>query len=62
MLKAIRDLLKDESGQGMTEYALIIGVVAIMLITALVAFRDEIANVFSRITQGLHSNSNPPTP
>lgn len=62
MLKALRDLLQDESGQGMTEYALIIGIVAIMLIAALVAFRDQIAAVFDRITNGLKNNSTPPSP
>jgi len=63
MLKALRDLLQDERGQGMTEYALIIGIVAIMLITALVAFRQQIADIFTRITSGLHDNSGaPPTP
>lgn len=63
MLKALRDLLRDERGQGMTEYALIIGIVAIVLITALVAFRDQIADIFARITSGLRDNSQvPPTP
>jgi pilus assembly protein Flp/PilA len=51
-------LWKDESGQGLTEYALIIALVAIGLIIVLVAFRDEIANVFNRIRTTL---SNAPT-
>ena len=42
----MKDLLKsfwtDESGQGLTEYALIIALVAIGLIIVLVAFRNEI--------------------
>ncbi|MGE5559832.1 MAG: Flp family type IVb pilin [Chloroflexota bacterium] len=62
MMKAIRNLLNDEGGQGMTEYALIIGIVAVMLIAGLVLFRDEIVAVFNRITQGLRDNAVPPTP
>lgn len=50
MMKAIRSLLKDERGQGMTEYALIIGVVAILLIGVLIAFRQQIAALFGDIT------------
>jgi Flp pilus assembly pilin Flp len=34
MLKAIKRLFKDESGQGMVEYALIIGVIVVALFLA----------------------------
>jgi pilus assembly protein Flp/PilA len=39
----------DESGQGLTEYALIIALVSIGLILILIIFRNEIGNVFSKI-------------
>jgi Flp pilus assembly pilin Flp len=45
----------DESGQGLTEYALIIALVSIGLIVILVIFRDEIGNVFSKIAATLTS-------
>lgn len=35
MLKAIKRLFKDESGQGMVEYALIIGVIVVAIFIAL---------------------------
>ena len=45
----------DESGQGLTEYALIIALVSIGLIAILIIFRDEIGDVFSRIAEALSS-------
>jgi Flp pilus assembly pilin Flp len=41
----------DESGQGLTGYAVIFALVAVALLLALVAFRDEIARVFDAIKQ-----------
>lgn len=40
-------LFKEEEGQGMTEYALIIGIVAVFLIAVLVLFRNKIGNLFN---------------
>lgn len=43
----------DESGQGLTEYALILALVSIGLIAVLVVFRDAIGGIFDRIAQVL---------
>ncbi len=48
-MTTLKSFWTDESGQGLTEYALIIALVSIGLILVLVAFRDEIANVFRAI-------------
>lgn len=48
---------KDESGQGLTEYALIIALVSIALILVLIAFRDEIGRVFNDIRSTLSGHS-----
>lgn len=57
MLKSLMNhfmrLLRDEKGQGMVEYALIIALVAILLIAGLIAFKDQIAAVFTSITTAL---------
>ncbi len=45
-----RKLWNDEAGQGMTEYGLIIGVVSVLLITVLVAFKDKLVEIFNKIT------------
>ena len=44
-----------EEGQTFAEYALILGIIAVGLIAAAVALRDQIANVFNRIVSGLNS-------
>jgi pilus assembly protein Flp/PilA len=43
------NFVKDESGQGLVEYVLIIALVSVGLILVLVAFRDQIAQVFRDI-------------
>lgn len=42
--------IKDENGQGMVEYALIIGLIALVLVVLLVAFGGRIKNTFERKT------------
>jgi pilus assembly protein Flp/PilA len=44
---------KDESGQGLVEYALIIAVIAITIIIAMIFLRDQLSNQFSMIGNNL---------
>ena len=44
---------KDESGQGLVEYALIIAVIAITIIVAMIFLRDQLSNQFSMIGNNL---------
>jgi pilus assembly protein Flp/PilA len=44
---------KDESGQGLVEYALIIAVIAIAIIVAMIFLRDQLRNEFSMIGNNL---------
>jgi pilus assembly protein Flp/PilA len=44
---------RNEKGQGMVEYALIIVLVAVVLIIVLALVGSQISNVFSRIISGL---------
>ena len=41
-MKKFMQILKDEDGQGMVEYGLIIGLIAIVVIVALVALGPKI--------------------
>jgi pilus assembly protein Flp/PilA len=49
----IKASLNNEEGQGMVEYALIIGLVAVLLIGGLGLLKDQIAAVFTSITTAL---------
>jgi pilus assembly protein Flp/PilA len=49
MKKLMNWFKNEESGQGMVEYALIIALVAVALITALVLLKNQIANIFGSI-------------
>lgn len=53
MLALFKNFWADESGQGLTEYALILALVSIGLIAVLVVFRDAIGGIFDRIAQVL---------
>ena len=45
--------LLRERGQGLVEYALILVLVALVVIAVLLLIGPQIANVFSRVTNGL---------
>jgi pilus assembly protein Flp/PilA len=45
--------LRRQDGQGLVEYALIIALIAVLLILALVALKDQISSTFSSVRDGL---------
>ena len=45
--------IRDEEGQGLVEYALIIAVIAIAVIVAMLFLRDQISNIFSNVGNNL---------
>ena len=51
----MKNLLKDESGQGMVEYGLIIALIAIVVITALTAIGTKLSGKFESISGSLGS-------
>jgi len=53
MKELLKSFWTDESGQGLTEYALIIALVSIGLIAVLLVFRNAIGSVFDRIKSTL---------
>lgn len=52
-MKNFMSFLKDEDGQGMVEYALIIGAIAIAAVVVLVAMGPKIKNKFSDVNDAL---------
>lgn len=53
MLELITRFLRDEEGQGMAEYALILVLIAVVVIVALTALGEGIEGVFNKIGRKL---------
>lgn len=45
----------DERGQGTTEYAILVGVLVVIAIIAIVAFRDRVTELWNAIRDGINS-------
>lgn len=56
----IRNMLEGEEGQDLTEYALLIGLIAIVVIVAVTALGSEIDNIFNDIGTTLADANIPP--
>jgi pilus assembly protein Flp/PilA len=53
MLNAIRRFVKEEDGLAAAEYAILLTLIAVALITAVTAFRTAIQNAFAAATTAL---------
>lgn len=53
--RAARELAADESGQGTTEYAILVGVLVVIAIVAILAFRDRVSELWEAIASGINS-------
>lgn len=49
----LKRFLKDESGQGMVEYALIIALIAVAVIAAITFLSDGISGKFNQVSNTL---------
>ena len=50
-----RGVLSDRSGQGTTEYAILVGVLVVIAIIAILAFRDRVTELWEAIADGINS-------
>lgn len=53
-LKTRLRALNNEKGQGTTEYAILVGVLAVIAMIAIAAFKDKIAELWNAITSGVN--------
>ena len=63
MMSTLRRMLKGESGASITEYALLLALVAIAVISVIILFREELAKTFMTIAdalKGADSSGSPP--
>jgi pilus assembly protein Flp/PilA len=49
MMQKIKNLLVEEKGQGMTEYGLVLGLIAVAVVGTLVLLRAEIVKMFENV-------------
>lgn len=62
MKAKLMGLFREEEGQAMTEYGLIIALVAVVAIAALILLSDSIQGVFGRAGDALDGAGVPATP
>ena len=53
MRQLISRLMREEEGQGMAEYGLILALIAVVVITALTLLGTELGGIFESITDAL---------
>lgn len=51
----VRAVLRSEVGQGTTEYAILVGVLVVIAILAIIAFRDKVSELWNAIADGINS-------
>ena len=49
------ELLQEESAQGTTEYAILVGVLVVIAIIAIVAFKGKVQDLWNAIREGINS-------
>jgi Flp pilus assembly pilin Flp len=55
MLRKFKECVRDERGQATTEYAILVGVLVVIAIIAIVAFRGKISELWQAIADGINS-------
>jgi len=46
--------LRENKGQGTTEYAILVGVIVVIAIIAVVAFKDKLQSLWDGIAEGIN--------
>lgn len=50
LLKAVKGILRDQKGQGMVEYGLILGLVAVIAIVSLTSIGTSLSTAFTTLS------------
>lgn len=61
MLNKFKALVSEEHGQGMTEYGLVLGVIAVAVVSILVIMRGQITTLFQDASDKLTESGAVPT-
>jgi pilus assembly protein Flp/PilA len=60
MMNKIKGLLKEEQGQGMTEYGLVLGVIAVGVVGILFALKGNILTLFNKVNTDVSNAASHP--
>jgi pilus assembly protein Flp/PilA len=57
MLKKMKALFVEEEGQGMTEYGLVLGIIAVAVVGILALLREQIVTMFTNVKNAITGTS-----
>ena len=57
MMKKMKALFTEEEGQGMTEYGLVLGIIAVAVVGALALLRTQIIEMFNNVVSAVTGKS-----
>ena len=60
MKAKMKALFTEEQGQGMTEYGLVLGIIAVAVVGALALLREEIMEMFDGVTDAVTNREDVP--
>ncbi|MEB3100280.1 Flp family type IVb pilin [Ferviditalea candida] len=55
MLNKLKGLIREEEGQGLTEYGLVLGVIAVAAVGTIYLFRNEIVAIYQQALTNVKS-------
>ncbi|MDO4596432.1 MAG: hypothetical protein Q4B30_05625 [Coriobacteriaceae bacterium] len=55
LVQRLSELPREDSAQGTTEYAILVGVLVVIAIVAIVAFRGKVSELWDSISNGINS-------
>jgi pilus assembly protein Flp/PilA len=53
MITTLRSIFVDDQGQGLAEYGLILGLIAVVCVVAVVALQVQITNILTKVSTSL---------
>lgn len=57
MVQKMKALVTKQDGQGMTEYGLVLGIIAVAVVALLVTLKDEIINIYQTALGNIQSRN-----
>jgi Flp pilus assembly pilin Flp len=55
MPRGLGEMLREERGRGTTEYAILVGVLVVIAILAIIAFRGKVQELWTAIVNGMNA-------